>query len=127
MLWIFIPRIYKNDYYTKKERLSYQLPKFSEVLFQQLCFLGGFLTCGVSPLIFGLGFFIVHLPLVFFIRHKFAFFTTTSSLIEGVVFAYLHFSGLMGFLIALCTHIFFYIFSHYMLTRTQFLGLIPFY
>ncbi|MCR4329372.1 MAG: hypothetical protein NUV65_02395 [Candidatus Roizmanbacteria bacterium] len=126
LLWILVPITYQNDYYTKHERQGYQLPKFFEILFQQVCFLGGLLTCGLAPTIFGLAFFAVHVPFFLFIRKKFALFTTSSSLIGGVIFAHLQSIGMVGFLIALSIHVFFYVSAHYALSKKQFLGIEPF-
>jgi len=99
LLWLFLPAIYKNDYYTKKERFGYQLPKFFEVLFQQFCFLAGLLTFGISPIAFGTLFFVVHIPMLFFAPKKFVFFISAGSLIGGLIFAYLQSYGIFGFLI----------------------------
>lgn len=125
LLWLLVPAIYKNDYYTKKERLKYQLPKFFEVLFQQLCFLGGLLTFGVSPVVFGLIFFIVHIPMVFIIPGKFSFLVITVSLIGGMVVAYLQSQGVLGFLVSLFIHLLFWATFHYFLSRKDFLGIVP--
>lgn len=126
LVWIFIPILYQNDYYTKDERRAYQLPKFFEIVFQQLCFLGGLLTCGLSPIIFGLIFFAVHVPFFLYIRKMFALFFTAFSLFGGVIFAYLQSVGIAGFLIALYIHVAFYVLAHYALSRRQFLGIEPF-
>src|SRR3989344_5435193 len=110
--WIFVPALYKNDYYSKKERLGYQLPKFFEVLFQDLCFLGGLLTFGISPTMFGLVFFIVHIPTIFFLPKKLALLPILSSLFGGLIFAHLQSQGISGFLIVLFIHLLFWAVLH---------------
>lgn len=123
--WILVPKLYKNDYYTKQERCNYQIPKFFEILYQQVCFLAGVLTFGVSPLIFGIIFFIVHIPSALFIPRKFAFFFTSASLVGGIVFASFQSLGIFGFLISFATHLLFYIAFHFALSRKAFLGDVP--
>lgn len=122
---LFVSASYPNDYHTKQERFGYQLPKFFEIIFQQLCFLGGLLTFGVSPIIFGLIFFAVHTPFVFFVSKKFALFVTAGSLVGGVVFAYLQLLGVWGLMISLFVHLLFWHVFHYMLSTKNFLGIIP--
>lgn len=117
--WLVVPAFYKNDYYSKKERLGYQVPKFFEVLFQDLCFLGGLLTFGVSPTMFGLVFFIVHIPAVFFLPKKLALLPVFSSLFGGLVFAHLQSQGIPGFLSVLFIHLLFWIVLHYVLSRSN--------
>ena len=125
LFWFYISVSYKNDYYTRKERFNYQLPKFFEILFQQLCFLCGLLTFGVSPIIFGLVFFAVHTPFVFFVPKKFALFVICGSLIGGLVFAYLQSLGVLGFLAALIIHLLFWFVFHYILTNKYLPGITP--
>ncbi len=123
--WLFIPVTYQNDYYTRKERFGYQLPKFFEIVFQQLCFLGGLLTFGVSPIVFGLIFFAVHTPFLFFVSKEFALFVTAGSLVGGLVFAYLQSQGVLGLLVSLSLHLLFWVAFHYALSREHFLGVTP--
>ncbi len=122
--WFLIPAIYKKDWYTKKERSGYQLPKFFEILFQDICFLGGLLTFGVSPVTFGLIFFIVHIPGIFLLPKKFALLPITASLFGGLIFAYLQSKGILGFLIAFFIHLSFWASLHYTLSKKIF-GLTP--
>jgi hypothetical protein len=127
ILWLSAPTLYKNDYYAKNERFGYQLPKFFEILFQDICFLGGLLTFGISPTMFGLFFFSVHVPGVFFLPGKFGLFPTTGSLFGGLIFAYLQSKGIPGFLLALLIHLLFWSTLHYLLTKSAngFLGIAP--
>jgi hypothetical protein len=123
--WVILPRIYKQDYYTSAERFRYQVPKFFDILFQQLCFLGALLTFNISPLILGTLFFLAHLPGVFFLPIKFALFVSTGSLLGGLLFAYLQSEGTTGFFIALTIHLFFWIAFHYTITSTRLLKITP--
>lgn len=125
IFWLLVPRIYKQDYYTTAERFRYQVPKFFDILFQQLCFLGGLLTFNISPFMLGVIFFLVHLPGVFFLPTKFALFVSAGSLVGGLVFAYLQSQGVPGFLIALTIHLFFWIAFHYSITSTKLLKMTP--
>lgn len=125
LMWLLIPATYQNDYYTKKERFNYQLPRFFDIFFQQLCFLGGLQTFGVSYLTFGLIFFAVHIPLVFFVPKKFAMVVVTLSLVGGLIFAYLQSRGVQGFIFSLSIHLSAWIVFHHFLTRKQFLGIVP--
>lgn len=124
LLYFFIPATYKNNVYTKKEILGYQLPKFFEILFQQLCFLGGLLTFGVSPITFGILFFVVHIPVIFLLPKKFALFPITASLAGGFIFAHLQSYGINGFLISLSIHLLFWLVFHYLLIK-NYLGITP--
>lgn len=126
-LWVFVPSLYRSDYYTKKERLGYQVPKFFEIFFQQICFLGGLLTFGVSPITFGIVFFAVHVPIIFLIQEKFFFVPIGGSLLGGLVFAYLQSHGILGFLISLLTHLSFWLTFHFLLSSSKegFLGISP--
>ncbi len=124
-LWLFVPRLYFNDYYSKNERLRYQVPKFFEIFFQDICFLGGLLTFGVSPITFGLIFFLVHIPVLFFLPKKFALLPITGSLAGGIIFASLQSKGINGFLIALFIHLLFWSTIHFFLSRKQTFGIIP--
>lgn len=124
ILWLSVPTLYKNDYYAKKERFGYQLPKFFEILFQDFCFLGGLLTFEVSPAIFGLIFFVVHIPAVFFLPKKFALLPIVGSLFGGLIFAYLQSQGIIGFLVALFIHLSFWAILHYVLQK-NILGITP--
>lgn len=123
--WVILPRIYKQDYYTSTERLRYQVAKFFDILFQQLCFLGALLTFNISPLALGVLFSLVHLPGVFFLPTKFALFVSAGSLVGGLLFAYLQSEGVTGFLIALTIHLFFWIAFHYTITSTKLLKIAP--
>lgn|SRR3989344_3923705 len=125
ILWLFAPTLYKNDYYTRKERFGYQLPKFFEILFQDICFLGGLLTFGISPIMFGLVFFAVHIPAVFLLPKKFALLPITGSLFGGLIFAYLQSQGILGFLLTLFIHLLFWASLHYALSKKDFLGITP--
>lgn len=125
LAWILLPRIYKNDYYTSTERLRYQVPKFFDILFQQLCFLGGLLTFGISPLALGILFFAVHLPGLFFLPKKFSLFVSVGSLVGGLLFAFLQSQGIIGFLVAFSIHITFWILFHYVITSTKLLNITP--
>ncbi|MDQ5954267.1 MAG: hypothetical protein QG583_195 [Patescibacteria group bacterium] len=111
--WIAIPRFYKNDYFIKTERTNYQVVKFFEILFQQLAFLGGLLTFGVAPFVFGLVFFLIHLPTALFIPKGVAVVFTSGSLIGGIIFSYLQSQGLWGFVLSLLVHITFYLVFFY--------------
>jgi hypothetical protein len=122
ILWLILPKFYKKDYFTRGERLRYQLPKFFEVLFQQVCILAGLLTFGMSPFIFGLIFFTIHIPSLFFIPKKFALFFTGGALFGGIIFSQLQYLGIQGFLLSTSIHLFFYIVFHYSLSRKHFLG-----
>jgi len=124
LFWFFLPVMYKDDYYTKKERFKYQLPKFFEIIFQQLCFLGGLLTFGVSPVLFSLIFFVVHIPMILLIPRKFAFPVVGFSFVGGLIFAYLQSFGINGFLISLSVHLLFYLIFHYFLIKKYFQGII---
>ncbi|MFZ2523370.1 MAG: hypothetical protein WAW92_03200 [Minisyncoccia bacterium] len=124
VLWLSVPTLYKNDYYTKKERFGYQLPKFFEILFQDICFLGGLLTFGISPIMFGLFFFVVHIPAVFLLPKKFALLPIFGSLFGGLIFAHFQSQGILGFLIALCIHLSFWAILHYVLQK-NILGVTP--
>ena len=126
IIWLLAPFTYQQDYYTRSERLRYQVPKFFDIIFQQLCFLGGLLTIGFSPFGFALMFFIVHIPGVFFLSNKFAAFVAIGSLLGGLIFAYLQSLGNAGFLVALTIHLLFWIVFHFLLSgKTQFLGIVP--
>lgn len=125
LLWLLVPKCYQKDYFNKKERLHYQIPKFFDVVFQQCGFLAGLLTFGVSPIYFGLIFFLTHLPLVFFIPKKYAFVFSFGSLFGGIAFSLLHIQGVYGFLFALFLHLFFYAGFHYILSRKRLLGETP--
>src|SRR3989338_3599688 len=115
LLYFFIPAIYKNILYSRKEILRYQLPKFFEILFQQICFLGGLLTFGISPASFGILFFIVHIPVIFLLPKKFALFPIIASLLGGLLFAYLQSYGIFGFFISLFIHLLFWLVFHFLL------------
>lgn len=125
LMWLIVPNFYKDDYYTKKERLNYQLPKFFEIVFQQLCFLGGLLTFGVTPLVFGLIFFLVHIPMFFFVSKKFALVPITGSLFGGIVIAYLQSMGVLGLIASLLIHLLFWSTVHYFISKKQFFGVEP--
>jgi hypothetical protein len=125
LLWLFTPVLYKNDYYTKQERFGYQVPKFFEILFQQLCFLGGLLTFGFSPAMFRVVFFIVHLPMFFFVSKKFALVPIIGSLVGGLVIASLQSLGIIGFFISLFIHLLFWTTIHYFLSGKNFFGIVP--
>jgi len=125
ILWLFVPILYKNDYYAKKERFAYQLPKFFEIFFQDVCFLGGLLTFGISPVMFGLVFFVVHIPAVFLLPKKFALLPIISSLFGGLIFAYLQSQGISGFLATLFIHLSFWASFHYTLSKKNFLRITP--
>ena len=124
ILWLSAPAFYKNDYYAKKERFGYQLPKFFEILFQDICFLGGLLTFGISPTMFGLVFFIVHIPAVFLLPKRFALLPIFGSLFGGIIFAHLQIQGISGFLTALSIHLLFWATLHYALQKNL-LGITP--
>ncbi len=124
LLYFFIPATYKNTLYPKKEILYYQLPKFFEILFQQLCFLGGLLTFGVSPVTFGILFFVVHVPVIFLLPKKFALFPVVASLVGGLIFAYLQSYGISGFLVSFFIHLLFWLVFHYLLIN-DYLGITP--
>lgn len=123
-LWLSVPKLYKNDYYAKKERFGYQLPKFFEIFFQDICFLGGLLTFGISPTMFGLVFFFVHIPAVFLLPKKFALLPIFGSLFGGLIFAHLQSQGITGFLIVLFIHLSFWAILHYALQKNL-LGITP--
>ena len=123
--WLVAPAFYQKDYYTKKERIGYQIPKYYEVLFQDICFLGGLLTFGISPGLFGFVFFLVHLPAVFLLPKRFALLPITGSLVGGLIIAYLQASGVSGFLFALFVHLSFWFFLHYFLVRNKLFGVLP--
>ena len=126
LLWIFVPFLYSKDYFTRKERFGYQLPKFFEILFLHLCFLGGLLTFGFSPIAFGLVFFAVHVPILFWLPKKFALMPVMGSLVGGVIFATLQSFGVSGFLVSLLIHLFFWSAFHFLLSSKKgFLGIIP--
>lgn len=127
IIWLFVPNFYNNDYYSRKERFGYQLPKFFEILFQDICFLGGLLTFGISPTMFGLVFFIVHIPSVFLLPRKFALLPIFGSLFGGLIFAHLQSQGIWGFLVTLFIHLLFWSTLHYALSRSKngFLGIMP--
>lgn len=122
---LFVTVKYQNDYYTNKERFNYQLPKFFDILFQQLCFLGGLLTFGFSPVIFALVFFAVHTPFVFFVPKNFAFFVTGGSLVGGLIFAYLQSQGIVGLIISLSLHLSFWFVFHYALSNKYLGSVVP--
>ena len=124
ILWLSVPALYKNDYYAKKERFGYQLPKFFEILFQDICFLGGLLTFGISPTMFGLFFFAVHIPAVFLLPKRFALLPIFGSLFGGIIFAHLQSQGIIGFLVALFIHLSFWATLHYALQKNL-LGITP--
>lgn len=124
ILWLSVPKLYKNDYYAKKERFGYQLPKFFEILFQDICFLGGLLTFGISPTMFGLVFFVVHIPAIFLLPKKFALLPISGSLFGGLIFAHLQSQGVFGFLVALFIHLLFWATLHYALQK-NILGITP--
>jgi len=46
ILWLFVSNLYKKDYYSKKERFCYQLPKFFEIFFQDIFFWVAYLPFG---------------------------------------------------------------------------------
>jgi len=125
ILWLLAPRFYKNDYFTKTERILYAVPKFFEILFQQFGFLAGLLTFGLSPTLFGLVFFAIHIPVLFFIPKKFALFFIGGSLFGGIIFAHLQSLGINGFLLAVLIHILFYICFHTALSSGRFPKIIP--
>lgn len=124
ILWLSVPKLYKNDYYAKNERFGYQLPKFFEILFQDICFLGGLLTFGISPTMFGLVFFVVHIPAVFLLPKKFTLLPIFGSLFGGLIFAHLQIQGISGFLTALSIHLLFWATLHYALQKNL-LGITP--
>lgn len=125
LFWLVIPIFYKNDYFTKKERLQHQIPKFFEILFQQLCFLAGLLTFNVSSIIFALIFFIIHIPIIFFLHKKLALVFITGSLVGGLIFAYLQPMGVLGFLFSLSLHLSVYLVLYYALSIKHFWGITP--
>ena len=116
-IWLFIPKFYKKDYFTKIERFYYGIPKFFEILFQQIGFLAGLLTFGLKPHIFGLVFFLIHIPIAFFIPKKFALIFTVGSLLGGFIFSSLQIQGIKGFFIGLLIHLVFYIIFHFYITK----------
>ncbi len=124
LFWFIVPMIYRNDWFSKKERFNYQLSMFFNIVFQQFCFLGGLLTFGVSPLVFGFVFFIIHLPFVFFVQKKFAILVTVSSLAGGLIFAYLQSLGVYGFLVSLTVQLLFWSVLHFSLSIRPFLGIV---
>lgn len=124
--WVLVPRLFKKDYYdTRKERLLYQIPKFFEILFQQFCFLGGLLTFGFTPAMFGLVFFFLHIPILFFIPKSFSLVFISGSLIGGTIFAYSQSFGPSGFVIALLIHLIFYLCFHAILASGKLLNISP--
>ncbi len=125
IFWLIAPRFYKNDYFTKRERLLYAVPKFFEILFQQFAFLAGLLTFGLSPILFGLVFFAIHIPVLFFIPKKFALFFIGGSLFGGIIFAYLQSFGVNGFSLAVLIHFLSYICFHGALSSGRFPKIIP--
>ncbi len=120
LFWILAPLAYSNDCYTKEERFRYQIPKFFEIIFQQLCFLGGLLTFGFPPLVFGLAFFIFHIPGIFFLPKRFALLPMFGSLAGGLIFAYLQSMGVSGFVSSLALHLLFWIVLSYVLSKNYF-------
>lgn len=125
LFWIFVPFwIYKDDYYEKTERFNYQLPKFFDIIFQQLCILSGLLTFGVSPFVFGVMFFMVHVPILILIPKRFMLLPVFGSLVGGIIFAYLQSQGLSRILIALFIHLLFWLIAHYLLSN-RFFGMVP--
>lgn len=125
IIWFVAPAFYQKDYYTKTERMRYQIPKYFEVLFQDICFLGGLLTFGISPGLFGLVFFLVHLPAVFLLPKRFALLPILGSLVGGLIIAYLQVAGVSGFLLALLVHLLFWFLLHYFLVRNMLFGVSP--
>ncbi len=126
VIWLLTPLVYQKDYYTKKERFGYQLPKFFDILFQQLCILGGLLTLGFSPIAFAALFFAVHAPGLFFLSKKFAMVVTTGSFLGGFIFASLQLLGIKGFITALTIHLVFWLIFHYLLSFEKgFMGIVP--
>ena len=125
-IWILIPRLFKKDYYnSKKERLLYQIPKFFEILFQQFCFLGGLLTFGFAPAIFGLVFFFLHIPVLLFIPKSFSLVFISGSLVGGIIFASAQSFGSYGFIISLLIHLVFYLSFHALLTSGRLPNISP--
>ncbi len=122
LLWFFMPFLYQKDFYTKQERARYQIPMFFNILFQQLCFLGGLLTFGISPTAFGLVFFIIHMPMIFFVPKKFALIAISGSLIGGILISYLQSLGFAGFLISFLVHLLFWGSVHYVFSLKNFSG-----
>jgi hypothetical protein len=124
-LWLLAPKFYKNDYFTNKERFLYAIPKFFEILFQQFGFLAGLLTFGLPPTLFGLVFFAIHIPVLFFIPRRFALVFIGGSFLGGIIFAYLQSLGENGFLLAVLIHFLFYICFHCALSSGRFPKIIP--
>jgi len=123
--WLTVPNFYKKDYFTRKERFAYGVPKFFEILFQQLGFLAGLLTFNLSPVLFGLVFFLMHLPVLFFISRTFALTFIGGSLVGGIIFAYLQSFGVKGFLLSVFIHFFFYVLFHALLSSGRFPKITP--
>jgi len=87
--------------------------------------LGGLLTFRISLNLFGLVFFVVHIPSIFLLPKKFAFLTIICSFFGGFIFAYLQSQGILGFLIALFIHLSFWAILHYTLSKKDFLRITP--
>jgi hypothetical protein len=111
-VWFISPWWYRRKDNDAVTRWQYQLPKFSELLFQQIVFLGGLLTFGVSPFRFAATFFVMHLVLMVLMEWRFASLFVAGSLVGGMTFAYLHLQGMYGFIVACLVHVLFYIAFH---------------
>lgn len=110
VIWIVVPLFLHNDYYNNsRERTSYQMTKIFEILFQQLCFLSGFILFDLPWYIFGVIFFVIHLPVPLIIPRRLGIITAAASLPGGLIFALLHSYGPIGFLVATTIHCTFYL------------------
>lgn len=95
----------------KKEKynISFKIPKIFEILFQQVTFLGGLLTFNLNPIVYGLLFFLIHIPLVFLLPKRFSHSFIIGSLFGGIIFAFLQSWNMFGFLLTVFFHFTFYI------------------
>lgn len=120
LLYFFVKTKNVHDIESKSTyNLKFKVPKIFEISFQQITFLAGLLSFGISPLFYGILFFGIHIPLVFVLPKRFSYSFIGGSLFGGIIFAYLHTMGVFGFLLATLVHFLFYILLDMYLSKSN--------
>lgn len=120
IVWIIFPFFLHKDYYQNyNQRLRYQITKIFDITFQQMCLLSGFLLLDVAWYLFGIIFFLIHIPVPFIIPKRLGIITAAASLPGGIVFGYLISLGPIGFVCGVALHFAFYITIPFVYSFTQ--------
>ena len=126
LAWLLSPYVYPHEHLSRLERAKYQPTKFLEILLQQVLFLAGLLILGENWILFGLLFFAVHLPFLFFLPFRIISVTASFSLPGGLLFAFLQSIGPFGFLASLSLHLLFYAGFHIVMVSGYFPNFKPY-